>query len=491
VPARNVRRWLHVRIGLRLQILLLVGGLLLLALGPLLWAESTLARLSLDRVERRSALDLGQSVAQAELSGLDMKSKLAPKILAVWVLQPRLREASQWGKPAWLEPLAHRMDVPDTGSVFELEQQRALLVSVSGVRGTARVAVALEDPGAKVRALTRSFGLYTSLVALGLLVATYIALGRLVLHPLDRLAAAASRVAGGSRRWEVPPMPARELQTLDGSLRTMTARLLDKEQELLHRIDEVNAATERLKEAQQRLVRSERLASVGRLAAGLAHEIGNPIASLIGLQDLLLAGGLTPAEQSDFLARMRRETERIHRVLRDLLDFARPSQSKEAGLLDQPGDVASAVEDALALVSPQKIMKSVHVECQLDQPLMLVSLPNSELVQVLLNLLLNAGDALNGEGRVVVRAKNKPTCVRIEVEDSGPGLPDIVREHLFEPFVTTKEIGKGTGLGLAVCRGLVEGTGGILGWDASFEQGTRFVIELPLFNEVRECEEPA
>jgi signal transduction histidine kinase len=367
-----------------------------------------------------------------------------------------------------------------------VQQQRALTVTVSGARGTARVAIALDDAGVQLRVLTRSFALYMGLCALMLLVAIYIALGRLVIQPLDTLASAAGRVASGSRRWVVPRMPARELGLLNESLATMTAHLLNEEQEMRKRIDEVHAATERLRDAQARLVRSERLASVGRLAAGLAHEIGNPIASLIGLQDLLIEGGLTPSEQGDFLLRMRQETERIHKILRDLLDFARPTQARDRDVLKEPGDVAGAIDDALALVRPQKIMKQVPIDRQLEEPLPLVALARSELVQVLLNLLLNAADALNGEGAVIIRAKHKGMLVRIEVEDNGPGLAPSVRERLFEPFVTTKEIGKGTGLGLAVCRGLIEGTGGIIGWDASFTAGTRFIIELPLFLEANE-----
>lgn len=469
------------RIGLRLQILLLVAGLLVLAFAPLLWAQSALARLSIDQVQRRAALELGRSVAEAELSGLNIKSKLGNRILADWVIQPHGRELSESGPDVWVQQLSQLSAAASEGTIVEVNHERALGVIVSDARGTARVAVALDQSSAYLHALTRSFALYMGLVALMLLLAIFIALGRLVIQPLETLAGAAQRVASGSRRWEVAQMPARELSMLDSSLATMTAHLLNEEQELRRRIEDVNAATERLKEAQQRLVRTERLASVGRLAAGLAHEIGNPITSLIGLQDLLIEGGLSATEQSDFLARMRRETERIHRILRDLLDFARPSQAQDHQALREPGDVAGAIDDALALVSPQKVMKQVHVECMLDEPLPLVALSRTELVQVLLNLLLNAADALSGEGAVTVRARQSGALVRIEVEDNGPGLAESVRERLFEPFVTTKEIGKGTGLGLAVCRGLVEGAGGLIGWDASIASGTRFVIELPIF----------
>jgi signal transduction histidine kinase len=469
-----------VRTGLRIQILLLIGGLLAVALGPLLWAQNTLARLSLDRQQQRMAFDLGRAACEAQLAQLPALHPISQRVIAGVVLAGPSQPVAAFGSDSWLSTLTQIRGVAAEGTVAEAAGQRALVVAQSDPRGEVRSAVLLEDASAGLRQLTRLYALYMGLVALLLLVAIYIVLGRVVVRPLERLARAAERVASGSRRWEVPPMPARELALLDGSLSTMTARLLDEEQELRRHIDEVHAATERLKEAQQRLVRSERLASVGRLAAGLAHEIGNPLASLIGFEDLLIAGGLTPAEQSDFLLRMRNETERIHKVLRDLLDFARPSQARESCVQKQPGDVSEAVDDALALVSPQKIMKQVQLVKTVEQPLPLVAMPRSELVQVLLNLLLNAADALSGTGTIQITCKVQGKCVRIQVEDNGPGLAASVREQLFEPFVTTKEVGKGTGLGLAVCRGLVEDAGGIIGWDASFAQGTRFIIELPI-----------
>ena len=132
----------------------------------------------------------------------------------------------------------------------------------------------------------------------------------------------------------------------------MTARLRAAEEAMRAKVDELERAGRELRAAQDQLVRSERLASVGRLAAGLAHEIGNPIAAVLGFQELLLAGGLDAAEQRDFLERMKRETERVHRVLRDLLDFARPMARSEAA--EAPGSVAQAIDDVIALFTRRR-----------------------------------------------------------------------------------------------------------------------------------------
>jgi signal transduction histidine kinase len=279
----------------------------------------------------------------------------------------------------------------------------------------------------------------------------------------------------------VPRGGARELAELGTSLRTMTERLLAEEESLRKKIDEVELATRSLKETQERLVRSERLASVGRLAAGLAHEIGNPIAAIIGLQDLLLAGGLERAEERDFLERMRRETERINRILRDLLQFARPGD-EDPTRETEPGDVATAVSDTVALMSPQRVAKEVEITAHIAPALPAVALSREQLVQVLLNLLLNAAEACAAGGCVSVHASRLDDRVRLVVTDTGPGVDPAIVSRLFEPFVTTKEVGKGTGLGLAVCRGLVEGAGGTIQLDRAHAAGARFVIDLPVMD---------
>jgi signal transduction histidine kinase len=201
------------------------------------------------------------------------------------------------------------------------------------------------------------------------------------------------------------------------------------------------------------------------------------------MQELLLDGDLPAETQKDFLQRMRRETERIHTVIRDLLDFARPEERAAPGSsAPAPADVRAVVDDVVALVRPQKPFRAVRVETAIEGAPRVV-LPGPRLTQVLLNMVLNAGAAVasrgRGEGRVTIRARADGDRVRLEVEDDGPGIAPAVRDRLFEPFVTTKEVGEGTGLGLAVCRGLVESFGGEIGVDATYTAGARFYVLLP------------
>jgi two-component system NtrC family sensor kinase len=324
----------------------------------------------------------------------------------------------------------------------------------------------------------RLLALYTGLFALALLTFAYIALTRLIVRPLDAISAAARRVATGGSSLDVNETGPAEMRGLAVSLSNMTAKLRADEQRMRDQIEELERSAQKLREAQDRLVQSERLASVGRLAAGLAHEIGNPIAAMLGLEDLLLQGGLEPSEERDFLIRIRKETERIHHVLRGLLDFARPASAGADHT--KPGSIADAIEDVVALVRPQRSFREVDLRVEAETDLPNVTLATERLVQVLLNLLLNAADAAGPRGKVTLKARRSGGGVQVVVEDSGPGIDPKIRERLFEPFATTKEVGKGTGLGLAVCRGLVESARGSIRVDESYRPGARFVVDLPI-----------
>jgi two-component system, NtrC family, sensor kinase len=479
-----------VKPGLRLQIVLLLGGLLLCAFVPLFYAVATYTQVALRQVRHEHARQLGRAIAghvsealgqrsQEEIESLLNAQAGVGGVEALGVFSDNGRVLASAGNPSLIERLGRRF-VPKEEALLEVQAEHGIALAVVVPDRSSAVAVVLriDEQSARAAPLVRLVGLYTGVVALATLVVAYFALTRLIVRPLDALTRAAGRVAEGGRTLQVPTGGARELVELGQSLRTMTERLLAEEQALRRKIDEVERATERLKAAQDTLVRSERLASVGRLAAGLAHEVGNPLAALMGLQDLLLESGLSPEEQRDFLRRMRKETERIHRIVRDLLQFARPTAPGQ-GQQHQPGDVALAVEETATLLKPQKTLNDVELLVELDNTLPRVALQTSEIVQIVLNLVLNAADACGPGGKVRLSATTAPGGVRLVVQDDGPGVSSKILDSLFEPFVTTKEVGKGTGLGLAVCRGLVESVGGTIALDASYTAGARFVVELP------------
>jgi two-component system, NtrC family, sensor kinase len=171
---------------------------------------------------------------------------------------------------------------------------------------------------------------------------------------------------------------------------------------------------------------------------------------------------------------------RIHRTLEDLLLFARPKRAA-GGTPAASGDVEAAIHDTAALVVHQASMREVELHIDVYPGLPRVTLASEQLSQVLLNLILNASDAVQGRAgaRIAVVARAEPGGVCVQVEDNGAGVPADVAEHVFEPFFTTKEVGKGTGLGLSVCQSLVSAAGGALSLDPAFVNGARFAIHLP------------
>ncbi|WP_437547265.1 HAMP domain-containing sensor histidine kinase [Sorangium sp. So ce367] len=503
------------RLGIRLQLLFALGALLLLAFLPLFFAVASLTRATMSGARASSARAIGRAIAGHVAAARTTRS--APELSLLLEAQLGPDGASAIGVYDAAGALSVRAGEPEIVAALpaSVEGGTEVLKTVRTARGDALLVVVPEpareaasgaepapatstgsvavlvptDPSTVAAApLVRIVALYTGIVALALLVFAYISMTHLVVRPIDAVSEAARRVAGGARDLEVPRAGARELAELGASLALMTGRLRADEESLRAKIAEIERYAADLKSAQERLVRSERLASVGRLAAGLAHEIGNPLAAILGLQDLLLAGGLTPAEERDFVERMKRETERIHKILRDLLDFARPAArgaaeaggDGEAGHLPS-GSVAEAIGDVVSLVTPQKAFRAIELERDVAPDVPAVALAHGQLVQVLLNLLLNAADAVpRVGGRVAVRAsRGAGGGARIEVEDNGPGIAEAVRETLFEPFITTKEVGEGTGLGLAVCRGLVEAAGGTIGVERGADGGARFVVLLP------------
>jgi two-component system NtrC family sensor kinase len=340
-----------------------------------------------------------------------------------------------------------------------------------------RLTLWLGDSAARARLpLGNLLLFYVSITGLAVLVLAYFALTHLIVRPLDRLTRSSELLAAGAADVGVPERGAAEVARLAAAFNAMAAQLRAERDALERRLRELEQTTTELRTTQQQLIHGEKLASVGRLAAGVAHEIGNPLAAILGFVELLRAGDLPAAQSQEFLARIHSETERIHRIIRDLLDFSRRDLGEPAAA---SADLEQVVADAVNLVRPQKASKQVEIRVELEPGIGRVLGPQDRLTQVVLNLLLNAIDALEGRGCVRIEAQrsNGATCV-LSVTDDGPGLPAQILEHLFEPFTTTKPAGKGTGLGLAVCHTLVEGMGGQITARNLPEGGARFEVQL-------------
>jgi C4-dicarboxylate-specific signal transduction histidine kinase len=288
-------------------------------------------------------------------------------------------------------------------------------------------------------------------------------LARWVGRPVSRLLRAAERLEqeGGGLPVLGPPGEdgAPDLSRAAVAFERTVAALAAERARLAAKVVELEAANRGLAEARESLLRAERLATVGRLAAGVAHEIGNPLGAVSGYVELararLAAGRAAPEEVADFLARASAEAQRIDLIVRDLLDFARPAAVERV-----PVAVGEAVAAAVRLASVQARFAAVEVVLALPGALPPVLAEGRRLVQVFLNLLLNAGDAMGGRGRVRVEASHAAEWVEVVLADEGPGIPAEHLDRVFEPFFTTKDAGRGTGLGLSVCHGIVEGFGG-------------------------------
>jgi hypothetical protein len=313
---------------------------------------------------------------------------------------------------------------------------------------------------------------------------------RVVLRPLRDAMTAAEAIADGDLERRLAEGESLEMSNLALSINRMTNRLL---------------------EDRAHLVRAEKLASVGRLAAGIAHEIGNPLGAINGYVHLLRSAPAGSSRAVEALDGLDREAARIDRIIRGLLDYARP-RPRVAGDVDL-NEVVTAVVD---LLTGQGVLRNIDVRMKVPQQSLAILGERHDVEQALVNLVLNAVDAMNGSGALEVvmrrttreellggahrssdptsRAPTLPSAqvarwldqsgaedvVTVTIADSGPGIPASDVERIFEPFFTTKEPGKGTGLGLAIAARAIENSGGMIWASRSREGGAAFRILFPL-----------
>ncbi|HWE24700.1 MAG TPA: ATP-binding protein [Myxococcales bacterium] len=294
-------------------------------------------------------------------------------------------------------------------------------------------------------------------------------LERQLVAPLARIDAALDTVAEFSAGEALLPEGGDLLGRLAPAVNRLDVRLREERARVQAQIGELQASNEQLRAAREEVARNERLASVGRLAAGVAHEVGNPITAVIAYLDLLRDRLKQGKDVGDYVDRIARETERIDRILRDLLNLARAP-----GEL-QPVDLRVAAESARGLVQAQPSWNGCAIDVSVPADLPRARGENHYVVQVLLNLLVNAAKA--GAHTVEMAGRLVDGAPIIEVTDDGRGLPPEAATRLFEPFFTTAAPGEGTGLGLALCHATMERFGGSISAKSRREgRGACFVL---------------
>lgn len=286
---------------------------------------------------------------------------------------------------------------------------------------------------------------------------------RTISRPLQKITLAAVQVTNGEYGTQVDLRKSNdEIGLLADSFNEMSGKMA--------------ADIEQLKQLSEKLIRTEKLAAMGTLAAGVAHEVNNPLASISSLIQMMQSRSEIDEDTKDKLKLISTQIGRITQVTKDMTDFARTRPSVKG-----PVDINSIIAASLRLASFDESFQNLEVETNLNAGLPMINADSDQLQQVFLNLLLNARDAMPRGGRLCIESSEADDSCIVSIRDSGGGIDRTAIKQIFDPFFTTKPAGKGTGLGLAVCYGIVTAHGGTIEAESTNGSGTNFIVRLPKF----------
>jgi two-component system NtrC family sensor kinase len=345
-------------------------------------------------------------------------------------------------------------------------------------------------------------------------------LSRVLVNPMKDLVRLTKKISDGDFNQTIEVTGKNEIGQLMESFNRMVERLKKNQESLGNYLESLESTNKQLKQAQEELIRTEKLASVGRFAAGVAHEVGNPLGAILGYTSILKKEGIDRQESKDYMRRIEGEIERINKIVRGLLDFARPSKFELREV-----EVNKIIETTLSLLSYQANFKNIQTRLDLNTDLPLIKGDESQLSQVFVNIILNAIDAMPTGGTLQIqtrrhvveyfdadpslriyapRRRSDPTesdyshlrkhhpfstgltrfsrgeqLVEVRITDTGSGIRKEDLENIFDPFFTTKSPDKGTGLGLSISLKIVESLGGEIRVESEVGKGTTFEIYFP------------
>ena len=310
-------------------------------------------------------------------------------------------------------------------------------------------------------------------------------LSRRVIRPVRELINMTEKIAEGKFPENKDIGRVKEINQLYSALRVMYEEIEEGKKKLKDKINELEQKNAELKQTQGELIASEKLASLGRLSAGVAHEIGNPLSAISGYVDVLKRSpGSEPGTRSQYLADIEREVRRLDNIIKTLLEYSRPKKCEPRIL-----NINSVAKDSIDIIERQGVLHNISLKEELCEDSLLIEADPHQLSQVIINLILNAKDATGDMGEIGISSGRGPDeGVYISVRDNGAGIPSSLIGQIFDPFFTTKEPGKGTGLGLSVSQRIVEAFGGTMSVRSEEGQGALFTLTFPRLREYDKAE---
>ena len=313
-------------------------------------------------------------------------------------------------------------------------------------------------------------------------------LSRIIMKPLQRLVKRAEEYREDDETFFLYEKKGNEFNKLSKALNSMLKQIAHDKERLRTTVMSLEKANIDLKQAQKEIIQAEKLASVGRLSSGIAHEIGNPIGIVVGYLELLKQNDISEEDKKEFIIRTENEINRVNMIIKQLLDFSRPSSEALKAV-----SVHSIIGETVDVFKFQPLMSDIELHLGLIAENDRVMADSNQLRQVFLNLLINAADAISSvgdhfKGKITItsevvqndfaESEDHPNTLKISYIDNGSGMSKESLGNIFDPFYTTKEPGKGTGLGLSVCFMIIQGIGGKI--QASSEQGKGSTINIYL-----------
>jgi two-component system NtrC family sensor kinase len=392
-----------------------------------------------------------------------------------------------------------RLDTPDRSRIFKAKPGHRVLGVISAiynepdcytpdchahppeqkVLGVLDIGMSLAEVDKEIKGAQNKMIIFAIIACLIIAVTISISINRYVTRPVRELVKGTKKIAEGDMNYSIPIKTEDEIGQLGSSFSQMTSdlkkadeKLVDWAKTLEQRVEE---RTEELRKTENQLIQSDKVASLGKLAAGVAHEINSPLTGILTYSSLLLKAKEEGDPEKEDLEVIVNETNRCKMIVKGLLDFARQTEPQKV-----LSDINEVIDKSINLISHQASLQNVKIDKKIKPDLPKIMIDVGQIQQVFINILLNAIEAMPQGGTLTVSSGIENEMAAVRFTDTGIGIPQENLPKILDPFFTTKKQGKGTGLGLSVSYGIIERHRGKLEVRSKLGKGTTFTVKLPI-----------